>query len=290
VVLVEPVHRVQQLEQDRVRGLEVAVHRDEIDVLEDDHRRLQRRREVDRDADRAQRLPGEQHDRASGHRAREVHRGERLPGPGRPVEQQAAAQVPAARPQPLRMVGDPERLPLDPLEHAGGQDDPLTRDRRERPNRERRPLVLVEVARAQFEHAPAVDVALAHEPPQLGEHALRPLARGRHHLEPEVLAHPVVLGLEHRDERSVVVAHEPEPRLHARDALAASQRHRHVLQRSGLEVRGPRRIARQLRKAGPVPLHDRQPHDLYVAALGPRVDRDLEVRPVPLRKRARDDR
>ena len=177
VVLVEAVHPVEQLEQDRVRRLERAIHGDEVDVLEHDHRRLQRGGQVDRRADGAEALPGQQHRRAAGHLRREVHRGQRLARARRPVEQQAAAQVPPARAQPLGVLGDAERLALDPLQHARREHDPVARDPRQRAHGQRRALVVVEVPRAQLEHAAAVDVALAHQRRRARRGRARPRSR-----------------------------------------------------------------------------------------------------------------
>jgi hypothetical protein len=47
------------------------------------------------------------------------------------VEQEAPAQVPTRRPQPLYVPGEHDRVRLDSLEHAGGQDDRLPLDVRQ---------------------------------------------------------------------------------------------------------------------------------------------------------------
>jgi hypothetical protein len=90
---------------------------------------------------------------------------------------------------------DGERVPLDPLEHAGREDDPVAGDPRQRPHRQRCALVLVEVARAQLEDPAPVHVVLAHQRPQLGDHRLAALALDGHELEPECLLHAAVQDL-----------------------------------------------------------------------------------------------
>ena len=54
-----------------------------------------------------------------------VHRGHRLAGAGRPVEQQAASKVAARGAQSVDVTGERDRVGLDPLEHTRRQDDPL---------------------------------------------------------------------------------------------------------------------------------------------------------------------
>ena len=225
-----------------------------------------------------------------GHLRREIHRGQRLARARRTVEQQAPPQVPPARAQPLGVIGDAEHLPLDALEHAGREHDPVARDLRQRAHGQRRVLVVVEVPRAQLEHPAAVDVALAHQDRQVGEDALPALALGRHDLQPEALAHPVIAALEHHHRRAFVVAREPHAGLHAGDALVLAERNGHVLDGAELEPRTPLRRADQLGQPGPVALDHRQAHHLDLAAGGPRVDRHLEVRPVRALERAGDDR
>jgi hypothetical protein len=86
------------------------------------------------------------------------------------------------------VAGDPERLTLDALEHTRPEQDPFAGDIGQRPDGQRCALIVMEVPRAQLEHAPAVDVALAHQPPQIGQHPLRPVALARHHLQAEQTA------------------------------------------------------------------------------------------------------
>ena len=151
-------------------------------------------------------------------------------------------------------------------------------------------LVVVEVARAEFEDPPAIHVALAHQRPQLGDHRLAALARDDHDLERKGLAHAAVQRLEHHDERARLLAHEPEAGLHARDALVLAERHGRVLDGAWLEPHDPLLAAHQLGQPRAVALDDRQADDLMVAPGAPRVDRDLEGRPVPGGERPRDDR
>jgi hypothetical protein len=176
------------------------------------------------------------------------------------------------------------------IEDPAGQDDPVPRDRRERADRQRRALVVVEVARAQLEHPAAVDVAFPHQLPELTDDLLGAAAFGRHDLELHAFSHAPVLAVEHEHQRAVAVAHEPEAGLHARDALVLAQRHGHVLDGAEGDLLCPFGSAGQLGEPGPVPVNDRQSHQFDLPAGRPRVDRHLEVRPVPARQVPGDDR
>ena len=95
------------------------------------------------------------------------------------------------------------------------------------------------------------------------EHALTAVAVGRHNLEREAFAHPVVLVLEHRHEPTVVVvAHQPDAGLHAQHALVLAARHGHVGHGAELELGHPLRSTHELRQPSAIALHHRQPDDL----------------------------
>ena len=83
---------------------------------------------------------------------------------------------------------------------------------------------------------------------------------------------------------------EPEAGLNAGDALVLAERHGHVLNGAQLELESPVRSPHQLRQPCPVALDDRQADHLNLAPGSPRIDRHLEVGPVPGSERAGDDR
>ncbi|HEX2126195.1 MAG TPA: hypothetical protein VHF45_06520 [Thermoleophilaceae bacterium] len=291
-VLVQPVHLVQQLEEDRVRLLElVAVERDEVHVLQHDHRRRERAGYRAGGADRLDAAPREQERRALRHQRGEVHHGQRLAGAGRAVQQQPAAQVAPHPPQLLGVRGEQLRVALDPFQDAAAQHDALALHARKPPDHHSgsAPRRL-----GQLEHPAAVDVVLVHQAAQLREKRLRALALGRHHLQPQGgLAGPVILAGEHQRERAVRAREQPEPGTDAADPPLAHL-HRLPLRRARFRQRthaNPRRLD-QLREPGPVPLDDRQADQVAVVALAlePGVERDLEVDPVVAGERGGDDR
>ena len=222
-----------------------AIHGDEIDVLENHHRRLQRRGEVDRCADGSEALPRQQHDRAA--RAsppRGTSRSASCPCPaGRRAagRDAGAARSPAAARHARRCRTPGARSArARPAEH-----DPLARDARQRAHGQRRALVVVEVPRAQLEHPAAVHVALAHQLRRARRARARPCARsGAMTSSPRLSPMPRSSLLSISDERAVVVAHEPEAGLHAGDALVLAERHGHVLDGAQLELESPTALPR----------------------------------------------
>lgn len=291
MVGVEAVHRVEQLEEDRVGRLERPLHRYEVDVLENDDRRRQRGRQLDRGRHGAETVTGQQHDRAAAHLRGQVHRGERLADTRRTVQQHAAAHVASARPQPLRVARHAEGGAFDALQHTVGQHDPLARDRRQRADRERGIVVAVKVARAQLEDASAVDVALIHQPPQLGDDRFGAATILRHHLERERLAHAVVGAGQHDRKPLVPFGHEPQPELYARDALVLAERDGHVLGRADADrAVVPAAGSGELGQPDLDPGHRREADELGATLREEGIDRDLEVGAIPRLQRARDDR
>ncbi len=205
-VLVEAVHRVEQLEQQR-RGLVVAaVLGDQVDVLDHDHRRLERARQAAGHPDGAERPAREQDHRALRHQAGEVHHRQRLAGPGWPVEQQPAPHVAAARAQPVAMACETGGVALDPLERALGQHDPVARHGRQRAHADRSRAERVLAPERQ--HLAAVDVVLAHQLAQPRQPGLGDLAARRHRLQPDARDAVVVARSEQRRERLRVRAEQ----------------------------------------------------------------------------------
>ena len=105
-------------------GLEVgAVARDQVDVLQHDHRGLERARERAGRRDGGERLAREEHDGPLGHQPGQVHDRHRLAGARRAVEEQAALDVAARGPQAVAVLGEPRGVALDALERDVRQDD-----------------------------------------------------------------------------------------------------------------------------------------------------------------------
>ena len=182
-VLVEAVHRVEQLEQQR-RGLVVAP------VAARSGRRPRPRSSPARASARGCRRcrwrraqpPVSRITVRSGIRPGEVHDRQRLARPGRSVEQQAAAYVTAACAQPLAVSGDAGGVALDPLERPLGQHDPARGASRQRANGERR-RAGTGAPPPNAKHLAAVDIVLAHQLAQPGQPRFGDLTPGRHRLE-----------------------------------------------------------------------------------------------------------
>jgi len=164
-------------------------------------------------------------------------------------------------------------LALDAIEDAAGQRDALAVDGGEGAHRERSALVVVEVAPAELEHPPAVDVARVHEAPQLVEHRLCALLAAGHRLDLERLATAVVGALEHEDERlAVLVVDQPHRGAHAADVLVRAERHGDVLDAAELDVGHPLTAADQLGQPGAVAVLDGEPQDLAASGGEPGVE------------------
>jgi hypothetical protein len=133
-VVAEPVHLVEQLEQQRGAAwlLAVPLLGDQVDVLENHHRRLQQPCHRARPRDQPDLATGQQYHRAVAHASGQVHGREGLAGARLPVEEQAAAQVAARRQHPVAVRGEGDSVSLDPFEHAVGKHDVLTGDAGER--------------------------------------------------------------------------------------------------------------------------------------------------------------
>jgi hypothetical protein len=167
-VLLEALHLVEQFEQDAAADavLHGALAGHQVDVLEDDGGGRELARDADGLLDEAQTAAREQDGGAPGHRAQQVGHRQRLAGARRAVEQDAALEVTSGRAQPLGLAGHADRLALEALERAVGQDHRVAGDLGDVVELHGDRLVLVLVQR---DDVAAVDVVLAHRRPKLAE-------------------------------------------------------------------------------------------------------------------------
>ena len=103
----------------------MALHRDQIDVLQDDDRRRKRASDLGCGRDMHDAGSGEQHGRDFRRLAEQVAHGERLTGSGRSVEQYSALQVLAGGEQGLALLTD-----ADDVVGNGAEDSLHQHDRR----------------------------------------------------------------------------------------------------------------------------------------------------------------
>ena len=123
--------------------------------------------------------------RPAGHAAGEVHGRERLAGARLAVQQDAPLDVPAGRLEPLGVPAEPDRVPLDPLQHHVRQDQPGLLDRRQAVelHRDAAVTVLLDRQDAAAEGRPVPGVA--DEP---AEQPLGDVAVAGHHLDGQAAA------------------------------------------------------------------------------------------------------
>ena len=163
------VHRIEQGEQHRVRArAEAAVLRHQVDVLEDDDRRLQVASHLGDHPDRVQGLPGQHQHRAAAQLLHDVAGGVRLARPGRAEEQQPPLEVLPRRAQGVPVGDDVEGVPLHPPQRLLGEHDVLARSDRQHREGDRHAAV----ADRRLEHLSAVDVEPVPQLGQLAQHLL----------------------------------------------------------------------------------------------------------------------
>ena len=203
-VFVEPVHLVEQLEQQWVRAHagHRSLHRNEIDVFEHEHRRLQAARDGRGLAERRSRLPAEQDRRAPWHPAAQVHHREGLSRAGRTEQQEPPLEVPARVAESFRVGGNSQGVAFDRVEIGLGQDE-VVAGQHGQPvelEPERSPL-----AEGEREDLAAVHVELVGEGPQVREELDGGIAARAHHFDLQTAAHPSVRIPEaHQDDERIV--------------------------------------------------------------------------------------
>lgn len=140
-------------------------------------------------------------------------------------------------------MAEPDRLPFDPLQDAGGQDDPVTVDGWQPVEGDLQAALLV---RRQRDDAPAVDVALAHPLSDVGVEPLRRRPVGSEDLEGDaVLAEVALVGAPHQHrQRRAPAGDQVEPELHAGQLLVEAGRQVHVVDRAfrASPLRPPARV------------------------------------------------
>jgi hypothetical protein len=160
------VHGVQQREQQRPGVLlEVAVHGDQVDVLEHHHRRLQPAGQRRRLLDETDRLPGQQDHGRPGQPAGEVAHGVGLAGARRAVQQKTALEVLARCLEFGRELPHADDVLFDRFKDADRQHDVVRGERRSRQERDQ--LVAVMLALAEAQHLAAENVVLTGQPRDL---------------------------------------------------------------------------------------------------------------------------
>src|SRR3954452_5343942 len=282
-VLVDALHLVEEVEQ-RAAGARAhrPLGRHEVDVLEDDGGRGELARHAHGLLDQPQPVAGQQDRRAPRHGAEEVAHRERLSGARRPVEEHAALEVAARRPQALGVARDAGRVRLEPLERALRQDHTVEGDRRQRVEAHVHRTV---VALVQRDDLAAEDVVLAHGGADRGEPGGPRLALRRDALEPDRGA---VGALDPRDdcgERRAVVAREVHAVGDARDDAPVADLDIGVLDRAGRD--GAARAAAGEELAQADAHHDRLLGRLVAEHVGvgrDRVEGELHVRVVARRE------
>ena len=103
--------------------MNLAVLGDQVDILHDDHGRLQRAGHRAGGADQVKSLTGQLDDRHVGELAEEVTQRVSLPDARWTVEQEAPLEVLPCGEQPFPMVGHPDHLPAYRRQNLGGQND-----------------------------------------------------------------------------------------------------------------------------------------------------------------------
>ena len=110
-ILVEPVHLVEKGEEQwRLSAVVAALLGDQVDVLDDDHGRLERAGDGTGFADAVQGLPSEFHDGRPDQLTDQVAHRMGLAHARRAVEEDAALEVLARGPQPRAVAGHPDDL------------------------------------------------------------------------------------------------------------------------------------------------------------------------------------
>ena len=198
-------------------GIRAAVLGDQVDVLDDHHRRLQRSRDRARLGDEVQGGAGQLHDRDPRRAREQVAHGVRLAGARRTVQQEPALEVLAAGEQPLAVAPDADDLPLDRGQHAVGQDQ--RRGVHVRAGVEVRERVPgAEDLGAERQHLSAEDVVRERQRADLGRDPRGCPRGGADDLERDALVRAVALGATHQQRGPVVaVGHQVQ---RARDARA----------------------------------------------------------------------
>ena len=112
-----------------------------------------------------------------------------LPVPGRPCSSSPRLRCCPAASSRSPCCRDADRVPLDRLEHAVGQDDLLTGERRAREEREQ--LVAAVLAGPEGQHLPAEEVVLGHQALDAVAHLGGGHPRRREDLQPALLEPPL---------------------------------------------------------------------------------------------------
>ena len=129
-VLSQTVDFVEQLKQERMlAGVHAATFGDQVDVLDDHERRLQRPGDRDGRSDELQRVAGQHHDGRVGQAADQVAQRVCLARTRWTVQQHAALEVLATGHQPAAMASDAQHLGLDGLQHTAWEHQVLARQR-----------------------------------------------------------------------------------------------------------------------------------------------------------------
>nr|WP_254185476.1 hypothetical protein [Nocardioides panacis] len=214
-VLGQPVHLVEQLEEQRVlAGIPAPVLRDQVDVLDHDHRRLQGPGDRAGRADQMQGGPGELDDRDARELADEVAHRVRLADAGRPVQEQPPLEVLAGGQQPLAVLRDADHLAADRGQRLRRQDHVAAAQARPAVEPQRRVAVPEQVV-AEGDHLPTEHVVHQRQPADLRGGRRRHARPVRDHVHLDLTAPAVrVGGQHHHREPGVAVEDEVDPGAH----------------------------------------------------------------------------
>ena len=111
-------------------GVHAAIFGDQVDVLDDHERWLQRPGDRDRGGDELQRVARQHHDGGVDQATHQVAQRVCLARTRRAVQQHAALEVLATGHQPAAMASDAHHLGLDGLQHIAGEHQVLARQSR----------------------------------------------------------------------------------------------------------------------------------------------------------------
>ena len=287
-VLAEPVHLVQQLEQQRVlAGAAVPLLGDQVHVLDHHHRGLQRPCDRAGRGDLPERRAGQHHHGDARQLAQQVADGVGLAGARRAVQQDTALEVLAARAQPRHVPGHPDDLPLDPLEQVRRQDHLLAADLRTPQETQQLLAARAEDLAAEADHVPAEHVPLDAQPPYFVDDLPCPLAVRARRLHADLRAG----GLDQQGQRALPVRDQAQGTLQARQGGAVRSDGQQVSGRAAHAHVTPLLVLNQIRQTGSrvepgnadqlgAPTRPRQPG----------VQADLDVHPVIARPRGPDHR
>src|ERR1022692_2937928 len=133
---------------------------DQVDVLDDNDRRLQRPGHRARGGDHPQRAAGQQHGGDARQPAEQVPQRMGLARARNAVEQYPAPQMLAAGQQSRRVPGNAKHLPLDPVEYLWRQDHLVPGDLRTVDETQQRAAVVIEYLVSEGDDVAAEDVML----------------------------------------------------------------------------------------------------------------------------------